>query len=477
MASGLNMIKTTDRQNNSIIKAFEKILGRENVLISKEERIMYATDSTAVSTDLYLPDYILMPENTEQISHIMKIAYKNAIPVTTRGAGTNMAGACVPFKGGIIICTNKMNKILDIDVQNRTIKVQSGVIVGDMQSVAEKNGLFYPPDPSNLKVSTIGGSLAMSSSGSRTFKYGGTKDYVLALTVVLANGDVIKTGSDTIKNATGYNLTQLFTGSEGTLGIITEATFRLIPKPENTNVMLAYFKTVDDGAKAINSIILNKITPSVLDIMDKTTMEIIEKFYPCGFLTDNEASLFIEVDGKTSEINEQIEQIRKICTEHNSTEIQIAATDEEKDKLWTARRSSFGAVAKLRPNVLSEDMVVPRSKMPLMIKRTYEIAEKYGLNISIVGHAGDGNFHPHIAFDMRDKEETERVNKAVKELFLQAINFGGKISGEHGIGSVKAKYLKYSVDTFALKYMQEIKRLFDPRGIMNPNKVFDYEIK
>ncbi|MCR4880848.1 MAG: FAD-binding protein [bacterium] len=471
------MIKTTDKQENKITKAFEKILGKENILTSKEDRIMYATDSTAVSTDLYLPDYVLMPQTTQQISEIMKIAYKYAIPVTTRGAGTNMAGACVPFKGGIVICTNKMNNILDFDIQNQTIKVQTGVIVGDMQAFVEKNGLFYPPDPSNLKVSTIGGSLAMSSSGSRTFKYGGTKDYVLDLTVVLSTGEIIKTGSNTIKNATGYNLTQLFVGSEGTLGIITEATFRLIPKPENTNLLLAYFKTVDNAANAINSIILNKIVPSVLDIMDEITMKTIEKYAPAGLLTDNAATLFIEVDGDENAIEKQIQQIKSICRDFNSTEIQIASTEEEKTKLWAARRSSFGAVAKLRPNVLSEDMVVPRSKMPMMIERTYEIAEKYNLNISIVGHAGDGNFHPHIAFDLRDKEETQRVNKAIKELFLQAINFGGKISGEHGIGSVKAKYLKYSVDTFALKYMKQIKNLFDAKGIMNPNKVFDYEIE
>ena len=471
------MIKTTNKQENKILKEFEKILGKENVLTSKEDRIMYATDSTAVSTDLYLPDYIVLPQNTKQISDIMKIAYKHAIPVTTRGAGTNMAGACVPFKGGIVICTSKMDKILELDVQNQTIKVETGATVGKIQAIAEENGLFYPPDPSNLKVSTIGGSLAMSSSGSRTFKYGGTKDYVLGLTVVLANGDILKTGSQTIKNSTGYNLTQLFVGSEGTLGIITEATFRLIPKPENTNLVLAYFKTIEEAANAINSIILNKIVPSVLDIMDKVTMETIEKFAPAGFLTDNAAALFIEVDGENSAIEKQIQQIISICENFNSAQIQIASSKEEKDKLWTARRSSFGAVAKLRPNVLSEDMVVPRSKMPLMIKRTYEIAEKYGLNISIVGHAGDGNFHPHIAFDLRDKEETQRVNAAIKELFLQAIDLGGKISGEHGIGSLKAKYLKYSIDPFTLKYMKEIKSLFDPKNIMNPNKVFDYEIE
>ena len=471
------MIKTTDNQENKITKSLEKILGRENVLTSLDDRIMYATDATAAGLDIHLPDYVLFPQNTEQVHEIMKIAYQNSIPVTTRGAGTNMAGACIPFKGGIVLCTNKMDKILDFDIQNRTIKVQPGVIVGDIQDLAEKNGLFYPPDPSNLKVSTIGGSLAMSSCGARTFKYGGTKDYVLDLTVVLANGDIIKTGSDTIKNATGLNLTQLFVGSEGILGIITEAVFKLIPKPEDSKVMLAYFKTIDDAANAINAIILNKYLPSVLDILDRVTMEITEKFYPAGFLTENAAALFIEVDGDVSSIEKQIEGISAICRDFYSSEIQISNDDKDKEKLWTARRSSFGAVAKLRPNVLSEDMVVPRDKMPCMIKRTYEIAEKYNLNISIVGHAGDGNFHPHIAFDLRDKEETQRVNLAVKELFLQAVDFGGKISGEHGIGSVKAKYLKYSVDSFTLKYMKAVKNLFDPKNIMNPNKVFDYEIE
>lgn len=471
------MIKTINKFENNLKRKFIKILGEENVLTSKEDCVMYATDSTAVSTDLYLPDYILFPSTTEQVSKILKIANENLIPVTTRGAGTNMTGACVPLKGGIVLSINKMNKILDFDEQNQTIKVQTGVIVGDLQKTVEKVGLFYPPDPSNLKVSTIGGSLALSSSGSRSFKYGGTKDYVIDLTVVLANGDVIKTGSNTIKNATGINLTQLFIGSEGTLGVITEATFRLIPKPDETNVMLVYFKTIEDAANAINSIIINKVIPSVLDIMDKITMETIEKFCPAGFLTDNAAALFIEVDGSKEEIEKQTELISNICQAFNSTSQQISHTEKEKEKLWIARRSSFAAVTKLRPNVLSEDMVVPRSKMPDMIKKTYEIAQKYNLDISIVGHAGDGNFHPHIAFDMRDIQEVERVNGAVKELFMNAIDFGGKISGEHGIGSVKAKYLKYSVDAGALKYMQMITKLFDPNNIMNPKKVFDYEIK
>ena len=471
------MIKTVDNIKNNIKTKFEKIVGTDSVLTSKEDRIMYATDSTAVSTDLYLPDYVIMPQNTEQVSEIMKIAYANKIPVTARGAGTNMTGACIPFKGGIVLLTNKMNNILEFDKLNQIIKVQTGVIVGDIQTTVEKAGLFYPPDPSNLKVSTIGGSIALSSSGSRAFKYGGTKDYVLGLTIVLPNGEIIKTGSDTIKNATGLNLTQLFIGSEGTLGIVTEATLRLIPKPENTSLVLAYFSTVEDASKAINGIIDNKIVPSVLDIMDKITMETIENYSPAGFLTNYEAALFIEIDGNKNLLKEQQEKILEVCNKYGAKEYKSAITKPAKEKLWAARRSSFAAVTQLRSNVLSEDMVVPHSKMPEMIRKTYEIGEKYNLSISIVGHAGDGNFHPHIAFDMRDIYEVERVNAAVKELFFTAVELGGKISGEHGIGAVKARYLKYSLDPIALKYMKEIKKLFDPTNIMNPQKVFDYEIK
>jgi len=470
------MIKTNNKLNSKVAKALEDIVGKENILTSKEDCIMYATDSTATGTDLYLPDYVIFPSNTEEISEIVKIANKYSIPITTRGAGTNMAGACVPYQAGIVLCTNKMNKIIEFNQQNQTIKVQTGLVLADLKNIVEEAGLFYPPDPSNYKVSTVGGSVAMSSCGARTFKYGGTKDYVIDLTVVLASGEIIKTGSNTIKNATGFNLTQLFVGSEGTLGIITEATFKLIPKPKMNALIMVYFKTIYETTNAINTIIANKIIPSVMDILDKTTMEIIEKFYPAGFKTDNEAAIFIEVDGNEISINQQIETIQNICTELKAADIQIAIEEEEKEKLWTSRRASFGAVTKLRPNVLSEDMVVPRDKMPEMVKRIYEIGAKYNLNISIVGHAGDGNVHPHIAFDMRDSEENSRVQQAVNELFMQAISLNGKISGEHGIGSVKAKYLEYSVDKNALKYMKLIKSLFDPQNIMNPNKIFiDYD--
>ncbi len=469
------MIKTTRNVNKKLSMLFSSIVGKENVLTDTEDMIMYATDSTCVSNDLYLPDYVLFPKTTEEVSDIMKIAYASNLPVTTRGAGTNMAGCCVPFKGGIVLSLTKMNKILDIDEQNQTVTVEAGVVVADLQEAVEEKGLFYPPDPSNLKVSTIGGSLALSSSGPRTFKYGGTKDYVLSLEVVLANGEILNIGTSTIKDVAGYNLIQLFVGSEGTLGIITKAIFRLIPKPEANNIMIAYFKKLNDAAKCINDIIMAKFVPSVLDIMDKKTMQTIENYSPAGFLTDNEAALFIEIDGDKKTIKDKINSIKKICEKNKSSKTVIAENTEDKENIWKARRSAFAAITQSSPNVISEDMVVPRSKMPDMLKKTYEIGKRFSVDISVVGHAGDGNFHPHIAFDLRNIEETERVNNAISELFKCAVDFGGSISGEHGIGSMKTSYLKNSIHSLSYFYMKQIKNLFDEKNILNPHKVFDYE--
>ena len=467
------MIKTAGNVNKKLAMLFSSIVGKENVLTDTEDMIMYATDSTCVSNDLYLPDYVLFPKSTEEISDIMKIAYASNLPVTTRGAGTNMAGCCVPFKGGIVLSLTKMNKIINFDEQNQTITVEAGVVVGDMQNIVEEKGLFYPPDPSNLKVSTIGGSLALSSSGPRTFKYGGTKDYVLALEVVLANGEILEIGTPTIKDVAGYNLLQLFVGSEGTLGIITKATFRLIPKPEANNIMIAYFKKLSDAAKCINDIIMAKFLPSVLDIMDKKTMQTIENYSPAGFLTDNEAALFIEIDGDKNGLKNKINAIKNICEKNHSTHTVVAENQKEKEDIWNARRSAFAAITQSSPNVISEDMVVPRSKMPEMLKKTYEIGKRFSVNISVVGHAGDGNFHPHIAFDLRNIEETERVNSAISELFKTAVDFGGTITGEHGIGSVKSQYLKTCTNPVTYSYMTKIKTLFDEKNILNPQKVFE----
>jgi glycolate oxidase len=455
-----------------IIKKLINILGKESVLSAYEDRYCYAYDATAIGDKLYLPDIIVLPETKEQVSEIIKIADKNNLPVIARGAGTNLAGGCIPLKGGIIIHFSRMNKILEIDKNNLLCRVQPGVVVETLQQKVEEMGLYFPPDPSNLKVSTIGGSIAQSSGGPRCFKYGTVRDYVLGLEVILADGAIINTGGKTVKNVTGYNLTQLIVGSEGTLGIVTEATLKLIPKPETKKVMITFFKSIDDAANAVTGIISAKITPATLELIDRFTMQTIEKFYPTGLKTDMDASLVIEVDGMEESVDIQCRQIEKICKTYNASDIRISKNQQEADDIWFARRSAFGAVAKLGPNVITEDAVVPRDKIPAMLKEIRRITEKYNLTACIMGHAGDGNIHPNFSVDLRNKDEMQRFEKAVDELFEAALKLGGTLSGEHGIGMTKSKYLKNALDDRSIELMKSIKQVFDPKNLLNPGKIF-----
>ncbi|MDD3150563.1 MAG: FAD-linked oxidase C-terminal domain-containing protein, partial [Candidatus Gastranaerophilales bacterium] len=413
----------------------------------------------------------VFPENKEQISQILKIANKDNIPVIPRCAGTNHVGGCVAKCGGIIVQFSKMNKVIEINKENLTCTVEPGVVVEKLQQAVQKEGLFYPPDPSNLKVSTIGGSIALSSGGPRGFKYGGTKDYILGLEVVLADGSIIQTGGKVAKNVTGYNLTQLFVGSEGTLGIITKAYLKLVPKPQTQKVMLVYFNDINNTANAVTEIISAKIMPSTLDIMDKITLQTIEKFYPTGLLTDMEAALVIEVDGFLEIIEKQIKQISKICQKYNYSDIKIAQNDKETADIWFARRSAFGAITRLNPNVITEDIVVPRNYIPEIIKFIQNLAVKYNLTICTLGHIGDGNIHPNFSLDLRNNEQKGNYQKAVKELFKKVIELGGTLTGEHGIGLVKKDYLSMELDDVSINLMAQIKKSFDPKGILNPEKV------
>ena len=458
--------------NDKIINSLKSILGNPNVLTDYEDRYCYAYDATAIGEALYLPDVVVLPENKEQICQIVRIANENNIPIVPRASGTNLVGGCIPLKGGIILHLSKMNKILNIDKNNLICTVQPGVVVGNLQQEVSDLGLFYPPDPASLKVSTIGGSIAQSSGGPRGFKYGTTKDYVLGLEVILADGTLLKTGGTTVKNVTGYNLTQLIVGSEGTLGIVVEATLKLVPKPEEQQVMLAYFESIDQAAEAITGIISAKITPATLDIMDKNTMVTIENFHHVGLPTDMEAVLVLEVDGFKESVAVQTQQIIDICNKFGAKNIRVSQNQKEADELWFARRSAFGAVARLRPNVLTEDAVVPRDKIPEFISKTRKIFDKYNLTVCIMGHAGDGNIHPNVSLDLRNKEEAENFEKAAEELFDTAIELGGSLSGEHGIGMLKSGFMRKALDENSIKYMKEIKKLFDPKNILNPGKIF-----
>lgn len=452
-----------------ISKDLEKIVGKNNVLISKAERYAYALDSTN-KENFNLPDVIVFAETTEQVQQIVKYAYKNSVPIIPRGAGTNLCGGCLCPSGGIVLNFSKMDKILEINSKNMTATVQMGVIVGKLKEEAEKQGLFYPPDPSNLLVSTIGGSIALSSGGAKTFKYGSTKDYVLNLKVVLQDGSLVETGSNTTKNATGYNLTQLFVGSEGTLGIIVEATLKLIPKPESSSLVLVYFDSLKDVSDMVDAVIVNRLSPASVDFLDKNTLQTIEKFYPSGFL-NREVALFIELDG--SDIDYQYKKIRKLCLQHNGKDIKYAKTKEECDKMWTARRASFAACAKLKPNVVADDIIVPRDKISDLIFGIKNICKKNNLLVCLMGHIGDGNIHPNIPLDLDNPKDVKNYEKAKDEFHKLATELGGTLSGEHGIGLEKAKYMNLAIDSNILNYMKSIKKLFDEKNIFNPHKMFN----
>ena len=455
--------------NNTLISEIKKIMPFNNVLDTLEERYAYSQDSSNIKAGL--PDVVVFVENAKQVQDIVLLAKKYKTPIICRGAGTNVVGSCTTKSGGIILNFSKMNKILEINRENMTVKVQPGVVVGDLQKAVENIGLFYPPDPSNLAVSTIGGSIAQNSGGAKSFKYGTTKDYVAELKVVLADGTLLKTGSQTIKNATGYNLNTLFVGSEGTLGIITEATLKLIPKPECKRVIMTYFDSVKDAVCAVNSIVEQRIYPATIDFMDKNAIQTVEKFYPAGLLTDKEALLLIDIDGLKCSLDYQ-EEIVKNVLKHFVTDIKTSADDIEYDRIWSARRSSMGACAKLKPNVTTDDVIVPRENLSELVLGIREICNRYDLTVCMVGHVGDGSVHPQIPIDYNDKEEYKRYKSAKDEIYELTARLDGIISGEHGIGAEKREHINKVVNSVCLDYMRKIKHTFDKDNILNPDKIF-----
>lgn len=443
-----------------------------DILYKDEDVYPYAYDTSPNPQNIVKPEFVVFPTNSIQVSKTVLIAKKHNIAIIPRGAGTNHCGGCRVKQKSIVLHFSKMNKILDINKEDLIAHVQPNAIVGEINAQAEKLGLFFPPDPSNLAVSTIGGAAALSSGGPRTFKYGSTKDYVINLEVVLADGSIIKTGSDVAKNVTGYNLTSLFVGSEGTLGIITALTLRLIPKPEARKVTLAYFDDLINAASAVNAIINSGFMPATLDLLDRNTLETIEKFNPCGLLCDKEAALLIELDGFVENLNFECKKIYEILNKSNAAQIIQAKDEEENEKIWRTRRSAFAAVTKLRPNVITEDVVVPRSKIVALTKGIQKICAEHNIIVCIMGHAGDGNIHPNFALDLLNEEEKKNFEIVKDKLFSLALSLGGSLSGEHGIGYEKKKYLNQALDPVALEYMGKIKKLFDPDNIINPDKMF-----
>lgn len=451
--------------SESVKEALRSIVGARWFLDSVEDLVSYSYDGFLPE---FMPDGVVIPGDSKEIAEIMKLANRERFPVTPRGAGTNICGSSVPKEGGLVMVFHRMNKVLQIDPDNMCAVVEPGVINGDLQKAAARQGLLYPPDPASMYVSTIGGNVALNAGGPRGVKYGTTKDYLLGLEVVLPQGDIIRTGGKTLKNVTGFDLTRLLCGSEGTLGIITEITVRLVPLPPAKATLQAIFSNLEDAAKTVSSIIGSGIVPTTLELIDKVVLDVIGNYGGAHFRKDAEALLLIEVDGESASVQSQGERIERFCKERGATEVERAKTPQEAEKLWQARRTAFGAVASLRPNCIVEDATVPVKRLPDILRTIVKLAEKYQLKIGVLAHAGDGNLHPLVMTDMRDQDEMERVDRALEEMYEAAIAMGGTLSGEHGIGIAKKKFLQMELADPALEIMRGIKKVFDPNQILNP---------
>lgn len=451
------------------IQAIAQICGESHVLTSPADRACYAFDGTTSQT--HLPDLVVLPGSTQEVAAVVRLANERGFAVTPRGAGTGLAGGSVPVQGGVVMSLARMNRLLQIDRENLLAVAEPGVITGELARAAEAVGLFYPPDPASRHVSTIGGNLATNAGGPRCFKYGVTRDYVLGLEVVLPTGEVLKTGGRTVKNVTGYDLTRLIVGSEGTLGIITGATLRLIAKPETRQTLLAVFPTLDGAGQAVGRIVGAGIVPCSLELMDQASIRVVESYLQCGLPVDAEAVLLVEVDGYRETVARQAADAARICREAGAADVKLASTPAEEEELWRARRAISPALARIKPVKIGEDVAVPPAMVGEFLRRFRYLRERYGLTAVVFGHAGDGNVHPNVVIDPRNPEEQQKVESWLGDLARLALDLGGTLTGEHGIGNMKAPYLEWEVGEVGLAAMRAIKRALDPNRVLNPGKL------
>ncbi len=450
-----------------IKQKLQQIVGRERFFDDKETILACSYDGYIIDSE---PDAVIFPKTAGEVSEVMKTACLEKIPVTPRGAGTNICGASVPAQKGLVLCLSKMNEILKINTRDRYAIVQPGVVNGDLQKALAPEGFFYPPDPASLTVSTIGGNVAQNAGGPRCLKYGVTADYLLGMEVVLASGKIIRFGSRNVKDVTGYRLSSLFCGSEGTLGITTEITVRVMPLPEAHRTILAVFNDLADSANTVVDIIGAGIIPAAMELMDKVVVNAVEDSYHLGLPRDAQGLLLIEVDGIEEAVEKEMKKIVEKARANSAADIKQASTKAESDDLWKARRAAYGIFARLAPVCIVEDATVPVSNVPKMIKGIRQIADKHKIVMGILAHAGDGNMHPLISTDMRNKEEWARVEAAIGEIFELAVSLDGTLSGEHGIGLAKTKFLPLVIDDGTREFTADIKKAVDPCGILNPGK-------
>ncbi|MBU1568547.1 MAG: FAD-binding protein [Proteobacteria bacterium] len=454
----------------SQIEKLQNIFGKDKVLTEIEDMIAYSYDASHVEIQ---PEAVVFATTTEQISLLMKLAYRERIPVTPRGQGSGLSGGSVPLKKGIVLVMDRMKRIIEFDPANRLITVEAGLTTADIDPIAAEANLFYPPDPGSVGFSTIGGNVAENAGGLRGLKYGVTKDYVKMMKVVLPQGDIVTLGNKCVKHVAGFNMEGIFVGSEGLLGIMTEVTLSLLPIPEHRESALAIFNSLDGAAQAVAAIIAAGVTPSTMEFMDNATINAIQNFKDCGLPRDAEAVLLIETDGQKDSAIAEMAKVEAEVRKNDFRDFTRAQSSEERDRFFAGRRVALNALAGVRPNLILEDATVMRSKLPDMVRGITAIANKYKLQVGIFGHAGDGNLHPTFLVDKRDKDEMARTEKAVTELFQLAIDLDGTISGEHGIGLEKKPFLQNQLGAEGIRLLQNIKKTFDPLNLLNPGKMFD----
>jgi glycolate oxidase len=453
------------------IAQLRKIVGDANVLSAREDLIAYSFDGTAAMQSM--PGCVTFVTTTEQAAEILKLANQTKTPVVTRGSGTGLSGGSLPCPDCLVLCTVKMNRILELDRANLTLLAEPGATTLQIADAANAAGLFYPPDPGSMKISTIGGNVAENSGGLRGLKYGITRNYVMGLEVVLPDGEILWTGNKCVKDVAGYSLRDLFIGSEGTLGVVTKVLLRLIPKPAAKKTMVATFAQMDAAAQCVSDIIAAQIIPCTLEFLDRTTIRCVEDFAKVGLPLDCEALLLMETDGHPAAVAEEAAKMEELARKSGALEVRVAKDEAEANKLATARRSAFSALARLSPTTILEDATVPRSELAQMIRFVAEVAKKYNLRVGTFGHMGDGNLHPTFLADERNKDEMHRVEEAFREIFDEAIRLGGTITGEHGVGVAKKSFLPKFAGDAQMRVMRELRRALDPNGILNPGKMFD----
>ena len=454
----------------SLRTELESTLGKENLLDSPEALKAYSYDGT--TSWQHEPDVVVFPGSANRISLILKLANREKIPVTPRGGGTNVSGGSIPINGGIVLCTTRMNRVLKIDKENLFATVEPGVVLQDLTVRLAREGLFFPPDPQSFLGATLGGIIAENGGGPACVKYGVTRQYVLRIEVVLPTGEIVNLGGRTVSSVVGYDLLHVVISSEGTLGVITRADLKIRPVSRARKTMMAVYADVAVAGQNVSRVLEKGVIPNKIELLDNWVINRIEEMSPMGLPKDADAVLLFEVDGDPEAVEKEMEKIVEITKHNGATDVRVARDQAEADTYWTARKAGFAATYGKMPTVLSEDVTVPRGNIPALIKKVKEIGKKYDVENCILGHAGDGNLHPSVLTDQKNKEHYDRATKAVDEIIEAAVELGGVLSGEHGIGLEKQKFFNRVTEPAVVDMMKGVKALFDPNNIMNPGKIW-----